>query len=124
MANPTTPKLCRHRAQNQGYVTLNGCEHYLGHWPESRGKKPPPSVQSAYDDLIAVWLANGRQIPEEHPPLSVNEVLLAYLTQEKPPPDRRRRQQEQSLESVADAPSGASESRRTSFRFNGAYRQK
>lgn len=61
-------------------MTLNGREFYLGHWPVSRGKKPPPSVQAAYDDLIATWLANGRQVPEERPPLSVNEVLLAYLT--------------------------------------------
>lgn len=79
MPTPTTPQLCRHRAQNQGYVTLNGREHYLGHWPVSRGKKPPPSVQAAYDDLIATWLANGRTLPDERPVLTVNEVLLAYV---------------------------------------------
>jgi hypothetical protein len=45
-----------------------------------RGRKAPPFVQATYDNLIATWLANGRQIPEVHPPLAVNEVLLAYLT--------------------------------------------
>lgn len=79
MPTPTTPKHCRHRAQNQGYVTLNGCEFYLGHWPVSRGKKPPSHVQAAYDDLIAKWLTNNRQPPEERPPLSVNEVILANV---------------------------------------------
>ena len=79
MPTPATPKLCRHRAQNQGYVTLNGREFYLGHWPASRGKKPPAHVQGEYDDLIAKWLANGRNLPDERPALSVNEVLLAYL---------------------------------------------
>jgi integrase len=79
MPTPTTPQLCRHRGRSQGYVTLNGREHYLGHWPVSRGKKPPPSVQTAYDDLIAAWLANGRNLPDERPALTVNEVLLAYL---------------------------------------------
>jgi len=79
MPTPATPKLCRHRAQNQGYVTLNGREFYLGHWSASRGKKPPAHVQAAYDDLIAKWLTNNRQLPDERPALSVNEVLLAYL---------------------------------------------
>lgn len=79
MPTPATPKLCRHRAQNQGYVTLNGREFYLGHWPASRGKKPPVHVQVEYDDLIAKWLTNGRNLPDERPALTVNEVLLAYL---------------------------------------------
>jgi hypothetical protein len=34
-------------------MTLNGREHYLGHWPANRGKKPPPDVQTTYDELIA-----------------------------------------------------------------------
>ena len=79
MPTPATPNLCRHRAQNQGYVTLNGREFYLGYWPASRGKKPPAHVQVEYDDLIAKWLANGRNLPDERPALTVNEVLLAYL---------------------------------------------
>jgi integrase len=75
-----TPKLCRHKGRDQGYVTLNGREHYLGHWPARPGRKPPPDVQARFDDLVAKWLANGRQLPDERPPLSVNDVLLAYVT--------------------------------------------
>ncbi|MBA4188838.1 MAG: hypothetical protein C0467_12645 [Planctomycetaceae bacterium] len=79
MPPTTTPKLCRHQAQHQGYVTLNSREHYLGDWPARSGKKPPPEVRARFDELIAKWLANGRQLPDERPPLSVNEVLLAYV---------------------------------------------
>jgi hypothetical protein len=77
-ANNQYPKLCRHLAQHQGYVTLNGREHYLGDWHARCGKKPP-EVRTRYDELIAKWLANGRQLPDERPPLSINEVLLAYI---------------------------------------------
>ncbi|MCI0701856.1 MAG: site-specific integrase [Planctomycetia bacterium] len=79
MPGKTAPTLCRHKTRQLGYVTLNGREHYLGHWPTSRGKKPPPDVQAAYDELIGKWLAHGRQLPEERPPLTVNDVVLAYV---------------------------------------------
>jgi hypothetical protein len=79
MPTPITPKFCCHRAQSQGYVTLNGREHSLGQWPASRGMQLPPAVRAASDDLVAKWLTNNRQLPDERPPRSVNEVLLAYL---------------------------------------------
>ena len=79
MTRTHTPKLCRHRSQQQGYVTIQGREHYLGHWPSKSGKQAPAAVRSAYDDLIAKWLANGRRLPDERPPITVNELLLAYL---------------------------------------------
>ncbi len=74
-----TPKLCRHKSRQQGYVTLNAREHYLGHWPVRSGKKPPPAVQARYDELVARWLANHRQPQHDRPSLSVNELLLSYL---------------------------------------------
>jgi integrase len=79
MHRKTTPKFCHHGAKNLGYVTLNSHEHYLGHWPASRGKKPPPDVQAAYDELIAKWLFHGRQLPDERPLLTVNDVVLAHV---------------------------------------------
>ena len=79
MPTTSTPKLCRHQGQHQGYVTLDGREYYLGDWPARCGKKPPPEVRARFDELIAKWFANGRQLPDERPPLSVNEVLLAYI---------------------------------------------
>jgi integrase len=78
---PHTPKLCRHKATHQGYVTLNGKEHYLGHWSPDQ-KKPPAEVRDNYDRLISRWLTNGRRLPEEQPtssPTSVNEVILAFV---------------------------------------------
>jgi integrase len=79
-STPRTPSLRRHKPSQQGVVTLNGRDHYLGPWPP-RLRKPPPDVRTAYDGLIAQWLANGRRLPEpmaEAPALTVNEVILAF----------------------------------------------
>jgi integrase len=63
-------------------VTLDGKDHYLGHW--SAGcKYPPAEVQAAYDRKIAEWLANGRRLPapaELKAPVgvTVNELILAF----------------------------------------------
>ena len=76
MATSRIPKLCRHRSRNQGYVTLDGREHYLGHWP---GRRPPADVRARYDELIASWLANGKRLPPESTPVTANDLILAYL---------------------------------------------
>ncbi|MBN9120809.1 MAG: hypothetical protein J0I06_16945 [Planctomycetes bacterium] len=78
-----TPKLCHHLGSEQGYVTLNGREHYLGHWPRGQ-RKAPPAVRSEYDLLIGRWLANGRRLPDETTPaapapVTVNQVILAFV---------------------------------------------
>lgn len=80
MPSDRVPSLCRHKSAGQGYVTLNGQEHYLGTWPGSR-RRPPPQVQAAYDALIARWLAHGKRLPgdtaaDDGP--TVNDVLLAW----------------------------------------------
>lgn len=62
MASFRTPSLRRHKPSQQGVVTLNGHDHYLGPWPKS-SQKPPAAVQRGYDALIAEWLAGGRQLP-------------------------------------------------------------
>jgi integrase len=74
------PSLRRHRASGQGIVTLNGKDHYLGVWPLGQ-KKPPELVQSAYDQLIAEWRANGRQPVvrvQQDPGLTVGELILRH----------------------------------------------
>jgi integrase len=73
------PTLRRHKARNQGVVTLNGHDHYLGLWPESH-RQPPPAVRDAYDRLIALWVANGRRPldPAAEGP-TINEVIVAFL---------------------------------------------
>jgi len=80
MATSRIPKLCRHKSREQGYVTLDGREHYLGHWPPRVGRRPPPDVQARYDELIAGWLANGKRLPSESTPLTINDLILAYVT--------------------------------------------
>src|SRR5580765_8259335 len=54
------PTLRRHKASNQGIVTLNHHDHYLGQWPADQ-RKPPEHVQRAFDTVMAEWLANGRR---------------------------------------------------------------
>jgi integrase len=81
MRTPRTPSLRRHKPSSLGVVTLNGKDHYLGHWPEG-SKSPPEAVRLAYDQLIAEWLAAGRRlqsVPQQLPTgISVNELLLAF----------------------------------------------
>jgi integrase len=78
-----TPSLRRHKPSSLGVVTLNGKDHYLGQWPEGH-KNRPIDVQTAYDRLIAEWLAKGRRLqPEpvagEVLPMSLNELMLAFI---------------------------------------------
>lgn len=47
-----TPKLCHHKASQLGYVTLDGKEHYLGHWPRGQ-RTAPPAVRAEYDAIIS-----------------------------------------------------------------------
>jgi hypothetical protein len=72
------PSLRRHKPSKQGVVTLNGRDHYVGHWPDTK-RKPPADVQAAYDALVAEWLANGRRpISGQLPPLNVAELILQF----------------------------------------------
>jgi hypothetical protein len=72
MPTSCIPKLCRHKSHEQGDVTLNDNKLDLGLWPSRAGRKPPPDVQARYDELIAGWLANGKRLPSESTPLTVN----------------------------------------------------
>jgi hypothetical protein len=78
-----TPTLRRHKPSSLGIVTLNGKDHYLGHWPEGH-KNPPPDVQTANDRLIAEWLAKGRRLQpapldDDGKAMSLNELILAFM---------------------------------------------
>jgi len=46
-----------HRASGQAVVTLGGRDHYLGPYGS-------PRSHQMRDQLIAKWLANGRQSPQ------------------------------------------------------------
>jgi hypothetical protein len=81
MSSLRTPSLRRHKPSSLGVVTLNGKDHYLGHWPEDQ-KNPPEAVRLAYDQHIAEWLAAGRRLQsdaaEQPEGISVNELILAF----------------------------------------------
>jgi hypothetical protein len=69
------PSLTRHGPSGQGRVRLNGHDHYLGCWPEGLDD-PPPEVRSAYDRLIADWLAAGRRpVDEAHAGASTGSAV-------------------------------------------------
>ena len=68
---PSIPKLCRHKATGQFYVTLNRREIYLG--------TSKPVAQLKYDELIGQWIANGRQLPEQSDESTVAELIIAYV---------------------------------------------
>jgi integrase len=81
-AKPTkVPSYCRHKATGQAVVRLNGRDHYLGPYGTAES-------QERYARLIAQWQATGAAATAASErlgswstaaPLSVNEVLLAYL---------------------------------------------
>jgi len=68
------PTLRLHAASGRAVVKLKSRTHYLGTYGS-------PECVTAYNELIARWLANGRQLPEERPEatLSVNRILLRYI---------------------------------------------
>src|SRR5262245_27746868 len=69
------PAYRKHKGTGQAVVTLNGKDHYLGIHGTHASK-------DAYDRLIAVWLANGKRLPDPAAgptDVTVNEIMAAYL---------------------------------------------
>ena len=69
----STPKMTRH-ATGQAVVRLGGRDHYLGPFGSVQ-------AQTRFDALVSRWLANGRRLPERGERPTVNELVLAYITQ-------------------------------------------
>src|SRR5436305_1836561 len=65
------PRATKH-SSGQAVVRLNGHDHYLG-------KHGTRAAKNEYDRLTSEWLAGGRQLPDKHGGLSINELILAYL---------------------------------------------
>ncbi len=76
----SVPKLRRH-ATGQGFVTLNGINHYLGTW--GTGKMPSRKVKDAYDAKIAEWLAQGRRPTTAAHAVTVGFLCLEFLKDAK-----------------------------------------
>lgn len=72
---PTRIPTYRRHSSGQARVTLNGKDHLLGLFGSAES-------QEAYRRLVAEWLENHGKTPggaeEEKPPLSINELILAY----------------------------------------------
>jgi len=70
---PKIPTFRVHKASQQGYVELNGQRIYLGRFdlPESKKK---------YHQLIAEWLASGRNLPVEKNEITILEVVARFWT--------------------------------------------
>ena len=65
------PKYQKHRASGQAVVRLNGQDFYLG----PHGTK---ASKIEYDRVIAEWLANGRQLPQDEAVLTITELLVQF----------------------------------------------
>jgi integrase len=71
--NPSTPTYRLHRASGQATVKLSGTTYYLG-------KHDSPHSRKKYDELIARWLAGGRELPgQRDKEVSVAEIVLTYI---------------------------------------------
>jgi len=73
----SVPAYCLHRASGKAIVRINGRDRYLGHYGSEES-------QAEYDRVVAEWLVSGRQVEPatvstDSPPISVNEVMLAFL---------------------------------------------
>jgi len=67
------PKLRHHKVSGQGYVVLNDRAHYLG-------KYGLPETEQKYHQVIAEWIASGRQVQAEPGYITVAEICAAFWT--------------------------------------------
>jgi integrase len=66
------PAYRRHKASGQAVVTLNGKDIYLGRYGTAASKR-------RYEQLIAEWLAAGRQLPvDDQQQLTVTELIARF----------------------------------------------
>jgi integrase len=71
MPRSRPPSYRLHKPSGQAVVTLSGRDIYLGKYdsPESHGR---------YDELVAQWLASGRNLPDPGRGITINELADAY----------------------------------------------
>lgn len=63
------PPLCRHKAKDLAYVTIDGRQAYLGRWGSAE-------AQSAYDEIVTEWKVS---VSESSRALRVGHLMLRYL---------------------------------------------
>ncbi len=67
-----TPVICRHSNGRDAILYLSGKVHYLGRFGSAAARQEG-------DRLVAQWLANGRQFPEVHSGMTINQLVLGFL---------------------------------------------
>ncbi len=67
------PKHCLHKGTGQGYVAFHGVRTYTG-------KFGTPEAERRYDQLVAEWLAGGRQVPpaKESAVMRIDHLVALY----------------------------------------------
>ena len=68
---PRTPSLRHHKATGQGYVVLNGRAIYLGRFGEAE-------TTQRYHQLMAEWMANGKQVPGDPECITIKELIAQF----------------------------------------------
>ena len=69
--NLRVPSLRIHKASVQAYVVLNGKAIYFGPHGE-------PQAEQEYHQVIAEWLATGRQLPAQPKQITIKELIGRY----------------------------------------------
>ena len=65
------PVLRLHRASGRAYVVLNGKAVYLG-------RHGDPEVQQNYQQVVAEWLASGKQLPADPDAITIKELIARF----------------------------------------------
>lgn len=65
------PSYRLHRQSGQAIVTLNGRDFLLG-------KHDTPESRRRYDQVIAEWIANGRQLPHREKAITIAELIELF----------------------------------------------
>lgn len=79
--NPSTksrnriPSLRRHKPSGLAVVTLSGKDLYCGSWGDNP-KRASKVAREEYDRLTALWLANGRQWPQQNESISIARMVV------------------------------------------------
>ena len=62
------PKLRHHKASGNAYAVLNGRAVYFGPYGT-------PEANQQYHQVIAEWLAAGKQVDQSHYDITINEIF-------------------------------------------------
>ena len=71
LKNSRVPSLRLHKASGRAYTVLNGKAVYCG-------EHGAPEAEQRYHQVIAEWLASGRQLPGDPDQITVKELIARF----------------------------------------------